>query len=282
MAVAVSASGIHVPPLSRMGLPLCGAWRAGLAAVIVAPALGSSVSSASDGLLAKCGDRCTGSSVRTQAMLQSRAKVNISRIVLEEAMKRLSMRFIGSTFSDRGEEEDHSVRTMPTATTSRYWDCRAPSCDPGAKMYPLASVPYQMFDWRTLVHAVVSEHIVKGNPCGQCFELAKDGAIVVAKVDGTCTCKEDPACCSPHFKLAVPGMGAGPNASDACASPETTIRYVGEDKKRQACSEWPSKDGSDCCTKVSTDWLLGSACTTFVSLNWDRPEVNFYEIPCPM
>eukprot|EP00927_Polykrikos_kofoidii_P086983 TRINITY_DN9906_c0_g1_i4.p1 TRINITY_DN9906_c0_g1~~TRINITY_DN9906_c0_g1_i4.p1 ORF type:complete len:281 (-),score=32.95 TRINITY_DN9906_c0_g1_i4:17-859(-) len=280
MAVAVSASGIHVPPLSRMGLPLCGAWRAGLAAVIVAPALGSSVSSASDGLLAKCGDRCTGSSVRTQAMLQSRAKVNISRIVLEEDDH--SERTTSDVEHD-GLASLHQQRaTMSTATTSRYWDCRAPSCDPSATMYPLVNVPYQMFDWRTLVHAVVSEDIVKGNLCGRCFELAKDGVIVVAKVDGTCTCKEDSACCSPHFKLAVPGMGSGPNASDACAPPETTITYVGEDQKRQACSEWPSKDGNDCCKHVSTDWLMVSACTTFVSLNWDRPEVNFYEIPCPM
>lgn len=166
------------------------------------------------------------------------------------------------------------------ASTTRYWDCNQPFCEPGKLPYPHSYRPFKMSDGRIMAHAAASDVILRGHTaCEKCYQLQKDGVTFVVKVDNWCPCDSNPSCCEPHFDIAVPGMDyAAASASNVCQQKDPSIRY---DKGRQACSHWPWEDNSDCCNSVSTDDQLNQACRLFVGTGWNNPRVAYAETSCP-
>jgi len=170
------------------------------------------------------------------------------------------------------------------ASTTRYWDCDQPFCEPGRIPYPHPYRPYRMSDGRIFAHAAASDVILNGHAaCEKCYELTYHGNvnIFVVKVDNWCSCdtNEHRVCCEPHFDIAVPGTDWQPaSRSNVCTQTDTSILY---DKGRQACSHWPWEDGLECCGGVSTDEQLNQACRLFVSTGWNNPQVTYAEVSCP-
>lgn len=167
------------------------------------------------------------------------------------------------------------------ASTTRYWDCNQPFCEPGRLPYPHDYKPFRMDDGRIFAHAAASDPVLQGHTaCEKCYELKYGGTTFVVKVDNWCPCDANPpGCCEPHFDIAVPGMDYAPaSASNVCQSADGTIRY---DKGRQSCSHWPWEDGNECCNSVSYDQGLNDACNLFVGIGWDNPRVSFQETSCP-
>lgn len=169
------------------------------------------------------------------------------------------------------------------ASTTRYWDCNQPFCEPGRLPYPHDYRPFRMSDGRVFAHAAASDAILQGHAaCEKCYQLQYNGVTFVVKVDNWCPCSANPGpggCCEPHFDIAVPGTDYGPaSASNVCQQHDPSIRY---DKGRQACSHWPWEDGPDCCNSVSSDNMLNEGCKLFIGIGWNNPRVGYSEVTCP-
>jgi len=167
------------------------------------------------------------------------------------------------------------------ASTTRYWDCNQPFCEPGNLPYPHQYRPFRMSDGRIFAHAAASDAILQGHAaCEKCYQLQYSGSTFVVKVDNWCPCDSNPpGCCEPHFDIAVPGMDyEAVTQSNVCYQSDKSIRM---DKGRQSCAHWPWEDGDDCCNSVSTDQSLNDACNLFISTGWDNPRVGFQEVTCP-
>lgn len=167
------------------------------------------------------------------------------------------------------------------ASTTRYWDCNQPFCEPGNLPYPHQYRPFKMSDGRIFAHAAASDVILQGHAaCEKCYQLQYNGVTFVVKVDNWCPCDANPpGCCEPHFDIAVPGTDYAPaSASNVCQQKDPSMRY---DKGRQACSHWPWEDSADCCNSVSTDQQLNEGCRLFVGIGWNNPRVAYAEVSCP-
>jgi len=168
------------------------------------------------------------------------------------------------------------------ASTTRYWDCNQPFCEPGNLPYPHTYRMFKMSDGRFFGHAAASDKILQGKAaCEHCYETSYGGRRVVLKVDNWCPCDSNPpGCCEPHFDIAVPGTDyASASVSNVCQQSDSSIDYS---KGRQQCSHWPWEDSSNCCFQVSSDAQLNAACLIMTQdLVWDNPRVNFNEVACP-
>jgi len=166
------------------------------------------------------------------------------------------------------------------AGTTRYWDCNQPFCEPGKIPYPHEYRMFRMSDGRIFGHAAASDVILQGRAaCEKCYQLTYGSTIFVVKVDNWCPADSNPACKTPHFDLAVPGMDYAPSsASNVCNQVDSSINYP---NGRQACSHWPWEDGNGCCFGVSSDDQLNQACNLFVSVGCDNCDVDYKETDCP-
>jgi hypothetical protein len=172
-----------------------------------------------------------------------------------------------------------------TATTTRYWDCNQPYCEPGKLPYPHS---YAMQTCNGCANgatifgtAAASDSILQGNAaCEKCYVLQKSGTpSVIVKVNNWCPCQYNPSCCSDHFDIAVPGFDwAAGSVSNVCQQSDPTINYAGG---HQQCQNW-YLGGPPCdCSSVSTDPVLQKGCSLFMSLQWDNPSVQYQEVTCP-
>lgn len=167
-----------------------------------------------------------------------------------------------------------------SAGTTRYWDCNQPFCEPGKIPYPHQYAMWKSSDGRIFGHAAAADSILKGKAaCEHCYSLTRGGSgqTVVVKVDNWCPCNGNPACCQDHFDLAVPGFDyAAASQSNVCQKVDSSIDYS---RGKQQCQNWPQESCN--CNAVSSDSRLNSACSIFLGLNWNNPQVSYKEIACP-
>jgi len=175
-----------------------------------------------------------------------------------------------------------------TATTTRYWDCNVPYCEPNNSPYPhsyamkaAVNDPNGAIIYGT---AAASDSILQGKAaCGKCFLLKASNTAspkIVVKVNNWCPCQYNPSCCSDHFDITVPGFDwAAGSVSNVCSQKDKSINYVGS-PPHQVCQNWYL--GQPCnCKSVSSDPLLQAGCNLFLSLKWDNPSVDYQEVACP-
>jgi len=195
---------------------------------------------------------------------------------------------------------------MPTATTTRYWDCsggacgcsyvptgfenpadpahcpsnalfRAPENNPhGASFYGAAAISRSLGggDW-----------MAPG--CSQCWKVVGtsnadgfEGVTTTLVLKGTNFCPDDNPLCAagPHFDIAAPGFDVI-QFSLAHECP-----YLFPDEDFTACSTWlisSSDPAANCdCSKLSNP-ILRAGCENFFSLKWDNPVVEYTSVACP-